>query len=396
MVTQKRGSAIADLLSSGRSNAGAAAPASSTVSPEMETLFNRIKEGRIIPIVSNAIALDGVFSALIDQAASATQGVDADAIAAMKLNAENIIAEGWAEEIGYPFPDASELARVAQYNRWKKIPDGNGNLVSKDDETSNREFLDALKDFLLTYADKVMHEPSAHLDDLDSRKKGMSFDEMAAELKYPRYADDSTAPLRILARFPLPIYLTTSPFKFLENALLAEGKTPCTQVCMWSPDAQCEEVNNDPAFAPTVAAPLVYHLYGLDRCPATMLLSEDHYLDFLVNLALDNDVTHPIIPVGLRSKVAVASLFLLGYRVQDLDFRVLFRGIVAARQNTSAVTNLILQLDPMQQYSIRNDDDARGYLMTYFQPKLFEVEWGKTEDYLAKLSQDYNQWIQTL
>jgi hypothetical protein len=52
------------------------------------------------------------------------------------------------------------------------------------------------------------------------------------------------------------------------------------------------------------------------------VLTEDDYLDFLVKVSWDNTVIPPRIAEALTD----SSLLLLGYHLQDWDFRVMFRG----------------------------------------------------------------------
>ena len=42
----------------------------------------------------------------------------------------------------------------------------------------------------------------------------------------------------------------------------------------------------DPLYEPTPEAPLVFHLFGLERFPETLVLSIDDYLDVLVRVFL--------------------------------------------------------------------------------------------------------------
>jgi hypothetical protein len=85
---------------------------------------------------------------------------------------------------------------------------------------------------------------------------------------------------------------------------------------------------------------------------------------------------------------------MLGYRLQDWDFRILFRGIINARQNTSRGFSFIIQLNPEQQYEVANVVEARKYLETYFQPRQFNVAWGDVDTFLSRLWDEWNKWRQ--
>ena len=84
----------------------------------------------------------------------------------------------------------------------------------------------------------------------------------------------------------------------------------------------------DPAYAPTPANPLVYHLHGRLALPESLVLTEDDYLDFLVAIARDT----ALLPHQIQRALAGTSLLFVGYRLADWDFRVIHRGLVAATE----------------------------------------------------------------
>lgn len=91
--------------------------------------------------------------------------------------------------------------------------------------------------------------------------------EFALLLGYPRFDRGLDDPLQVLANLPFRVFLTTSPFTFLEAALEKAGKTPRTTVIRWRQslrdliDATIDEV---PAGRDGRDFPLVCHLFGLD------------------------------------------------------------------------------------------------------------------------------------
>jgi hypothetical protein len=373
--TQKRGTAVANLLTS-RSRGPERA-----VDSEWTELNRRINLGQVIPVISNSLRYDGIFAQLIEQAREA----DPENFQPGRVLAEGVLSQVWADKIQYPLPDKLELPRVAQFNRSR----------TRDDEQAKVDYLEFVKDSLLAYAEN-MGEPKKLIDELYSRIHESSFSDLVQELEYPRFDQGKEDPLRLLARLPLPIYVTTSYHDFIERALLAEKKQPVTQICFWSgqPITVAPEHKENKDFTPTAENPLVYHLYGLERYPTTMVLSEDDYLDFLVKVTQDTDVERPVIPVNLRSVLSVSSLIMLGYRLQDWDFRVLFRGIINPRQSASRGFSFIIQLDPDQQYNVDNAAEARKYLETYFQPRQFNVAWGDVDRFLIRIWDEWNKWRQ--
>ena len=124
-------------------------------------------------------------------------------------------------------------------------------------------------------------------------------------------------------------------------------------------------------YEPSVQRPLVYHLYGVDSDAVSLVLTEDDHLDFMANVkgALPNRLTK-----ALRR----SSLIVLGYRLQDLDFKVLFRGIIKEHR-TLKMESVAIQLE--------ETDQDRQYLENYLQRQVdFFVEWASDPgDFIKEL-----------
>jgi hypothetical protein len=343
----------------------------------------RINEGKVIPIVSNSARNDRVFDVDGDYDLGISDGEsDPHAIA---LNVEEELAEEWAKEIGYPLPDSHRLARVAVYNRVKSL----------DDMQAKRKYLRFLKEFLLDIAEED-NDVAALAVDLGDQVDSLSFPDIVSQLGYPKFRDPVCQdPLRLLARLPLPIYVTTSYYDFLERALEAENRPPRTQICFLrgEPAGILSEHRLDLDFVPTPEEPLVYHLHGLERYPESLVLSEDDYLDFLVKASEESTDSHaPFIPLYLSAALTESSPIFLGYRLHDWDFRVVFRGIIKVKHVSLRGFGIAIQLDPAEQREITNSQEARDYLKTYFEPEKFVVEWGTTDSFVARLCKKWDEW----
>jgi hypothetical protein len=371
----KRGAALNLLTSRSRQ-------AERSSDSEWTEVCRRIKDGRIVPVISNSLYLDSTFSALIEQAAQAGPDAGAPVPFPIKMRSENLLSQAWAEKIGYPLADTHELARVSQFQRAR----------SKDDEEAKVSYLEFLKEALLAYAENLGVETKL-LDDLYAQVHESSFADLVQALGFPRYPEGHIDPLRLLARLPLPIFLTTSPHDFIERALLAENKHPTSLYSYWFAD-EASIPDQSAEFKATVDQPLVYHLYGIEATPASIVLSEEDYFNFLVRVTQRVDTDRSPIPVKLRSILAASSLILLGYRLQDWDFRVIFRGVINPEQFPTRGFSMVLQLAPDQQFNITNISEARKYLETYFLPKQFNVEWGDAEGFVARLWNEWNKWRQ--
>jgi hypothetical protein len=344
-------------------------------------LVSQIKAKRLIPILSNSVRnnyiLDRDFDGNVDEIKIP---------GANELTIGEELAKKWASGIGYPMPDKFKLARVAQYHRLVKC---------RTDKYAKSRYLRFLKKTLLDIASADENvTPIIKEERMRDRLDSLSFSHIVHELGYPKFNDVQHDSLRLLAKLPLPIYVTTSYYTFLERVLQAEGKVPQSQVCFWSGEPPANLKNEhrpDPSFQPSVERPLVFHLYGLEDYPRSLVLSEDDYLDFLVEFSKQLS-DNRIIPPYLRGGLARSSLLLLGYRLQDWDFRVLFRGvIISAQEAKERGFNVAIQFDPDQQSGIEDGKIAQVYLEKYFGKADFEVLWGNTDSFIKELRQAWRE-----
>ena len=129
-------------------------------------------------------------------------------------------------------------------------------------------------------------------------------------------------PHAVLATLPLTVYLTTNYDDFLMRALRSENKNPQREFCHWNSWVRgMPAVFDNSEYRPTVTSPLVFHFYGHTEIQDSMVLTENDYLDFLVNVSEHKDV----IPVEVARQIASCSPLFLGYRLSDAKFRTLFR-----------------------------------------------------------------------
>jgi hypothetical protein len=367
------------------------------------TLSRRISEQKVIPIIGGSVRTEMVFDISYEEEPAEGEGSGANSDSADNGNAdsnganngsashggdehemtvEEEITDAWATSISYPMPDSFKVARVAQFNR----------VMSDDEEQAKRKYLDFQKQILLALAQEDIG-PDKY-DELHSQLNEWGFADIVSELGYPKFADPEQDPLRILAKLPLPIYVTTSYYDFLERALRAENKEPRTQVCFWpgAPMNVQDEHIPDPTFKPDPKNPLVFHLHGLETYPKTLVLSEDDYMDFVIRISQDTDTSNPLIPPVLWESVTDASLILLGYRLQDWDFRVLFRGIINAKHSRLRNRSFVIQLEPDELGEISNHAAAKRYFEAYFEPSKFSVHWGDAPSFVDKLWDEWNKY----
>lgn len=363
MNRPNRRAALLDLLD--------AAPPPASQETFWGDLIPRIRQGKLIPLISHSVRGDHIFNV------GGTGGTGPP------RSSEEDLALYWARLLSYPFPDVDTLARVAQYNL----------VHSRDTEQAKSRYLLFIKQTLLRLAEQLDPDVAETVAELRQQLDELTFSDIVTDLDYPRFETHDSDSLRLLARLPLPIYLTTSPHNFMERALRAEGRERFrTQVCLWRGDTLqvAPEHRPDPDYIPTPEEPLIYYLYGHEAYPSTMVISEDDYLDFLMRIAQPVDPTRPVIPLYLRQALANSSLLLLGYRLHDWEFRVLFRGLIHAQHIQRRFFSLAIQLDPSHQEAIADVEAARRYLREYFKPARFEVAWSDVDSFVHQLWKEWH------
>ncbi len=201
----------------------------------------------------------------------------------------NDIAIKLAEEHGYPFDDAKQLPQVAQY------------LAILQNEMYPKKYLaNILRDI------------------------------PAPDFSLPEYKNTIYA---VLADLSLPIYVTTNYDHLMEEALRNKGKDPETEFCRWNSavikyakSAQISFVSDNRRYMPTPANPLVFHLYGDMDYPISMVLTEQDYVDFMLNMS-NLDINSVVLPSVISRSFAISSHLFMGYSLNDMNSRNVFRTI---------------------------------------------------------------------
>ncbi len=198
-------------------------------------------------------------------------------------------------------------------------------------------------------------------------------------------------PHSILAGFPLPIYITTNYDDFMVQALKSRDRDPKQELCQWNDllKNQKSVFGPDSDFQPTVANPVVFHLHGHFGVPQSMVLTEDDYLDFLVEVSRFQD----ILPPRIEEAFASTSLLFLGYRLTDWDFRVLFRSIVTYLAKSLGMTHISVQLVPGEVGTSEGQKEkAREYLDHYFGDQKIRVYWGTCREFITELGKRWEEF----
>ena len=294
------------------------------------------------------------------------------------------IAQLWADKYDYPLGDRENLAHVAQY---LDAISGNDYSQGRLQRLLRQEFKARLPEGLrprgraktLTALVEKTLQQDLSSDAPEETPLPVGWERLAAQ--------DPNEPHRVLARLDLPLYLTTNCDNFMVEALRAEGKEPRRDYCRWRnglPDL-------DPAleaYEPTPDAPLVYHLFGSDEEKRSLVVSEDHYLDFLSNVLIEKNR----IPYAIRGPLAQCMLLFVGYNLHDWEFRVVMRGLVKTVAFKNEREHVAVQL---QDVSAASEEAVRSFLQQYlFKREQISVFWGNPAQFIVELREQWEAYWQ--
>lgn len=226
----------------------------------------------------------------------------------------------------------------------------------------------------------------ATLVDGDTPKAAVA--ELIKEHGYPDLNDESQ-PHVILASLPIPVYLTTNYDDFMEKALQKKKRNPFTEVCRWN-----SELRRQPSYLmdnePSADNPVVFHLHGHIKNPNSFVLTEDDYLDFMVNVrryeGTPSDSDAQVLPPKIQELLSTTSLLFIGYGLRDWNLRLLLRALVKSADVSTIKIGVSVQLEPDDEVVDEIGKAAAiEYLEKYFEGLNIRVFWGSAQEFLAKL-----------
>jgi hypothetical protein len=261
------------------------------------------------------------------------------------LPTDQEIAQAWAEEHRYPLSDYHNLPRVAQFL-----------AISRD--------------------------PAFPAEDIARRWKALT--------TKPNFRE-TTEPHSFLASLPLPLYITTNYDDFLFQALKDRLREPRQELCRWNNYLKDFPSVFDPGSTVEIspANPVVYHLFGHVQVPESIVLTEDEYLDFLVNISRDQN----IIPRRIQKALVNTSLLFLGYDLNDWRFRILFRGLIASLERSLRRTRIAVQVEPQPpELAGITVDHIRWYFEDYLTRDDVRIYWGSPLDFIKELKERWEEF----
>jgi len=282
------------------------------------------------------------------------------------------IARHWAEAYHYPLAphERDSLPQVSQFLTINQAP---------------RFPFDELEDHLKKHlSGKFATIPSENLT-------GATLNQIIDAVGAQERQVNPHEPHKLLAQFPLPIFITTNQDSLLEAALREQNKDPQTVLCPWND--YIEQVNSifdeEPHYQPSIERPLVYHLFGSWDEPLSVVLTEDNYFDFLIGVTSNKE----LIPETVRLALADSGLLLLGFQTDEWSFRVLFRSILKqpGGNRRDLYAHIAAQIEPDDD-RILQPQRARRYLEQYFvRGASIDIYWGNAQEFLSELTQHWEK-----
>lgn len=192
-------------------------------------------------------------------------------------------------------------------------------------------------------------------------------------------------PHGVLADLPLPVYMTTNYDDFMVRSLRSRGKAPKRELFRWNSELVRNTASifaDRPDYEPTRDEPVVFHLHGHNEVPESLVLTEDDYLDFLVNLSSGQYQ----LPHWIERALAGSTLLFMGYSLADWNFRVLFRGLVMSREQSLRYGSFTVQVLPVPTGATEEAKQRiQRYLDKYFSKLEVRVYWGTASEFASEL-----------
>ncbi|MFJ1260381.1 CHAT domain-containing protein [Cupriavidus sp. CuC1] len=285
------------------------------------------------------------------------------------------LASLWGETYRYPMSgrDIEDLPQVAQYL-----------AVTRQGAYPRRELY---KNVYRRILDKYPADVPEALRDLDEMGVIEKLGSLVSEVGRKIRSRDPVDPHTVLASYKLPVYVTTDPSDLLVDALKEQGVAPRVRLLRWNDAAErCDDqyVGDAPAAAPAKATrewPIVVKLFGDLSEPASLVITEDQFFDYLTKAASTKDT----VPPAVRFRLSDSALLFVGFQADSWDFRVLFRSLLQleGKDLRADYEHFSVQIDPN---SILDPGSARRYIEKYLQAKAkLRLYWGDVPTFISEL-----------
>jgi hypothetical protein len=336
----------------------------------MPALFMRLKSGRLWYVpgfgdVDDEFATWASLTGFIKE--KVCTPIIGPGLVESMLGPRREIAIRWAEKHGFPLDphDRDVMPSVAQYILTHQSP---AYLPVALREALRDEILERYQTEL---PDDIQKAPTWSQAILNQAL------EVVADSYLAHEPDD---PYRRLAELRLPIYINAGTLDLMSRALVEVGAEPVVRICPWNKWIPQEMAIYEDT--PTPEKPLVYHLFGNLNLPNSLVYAEDRYFDYLIGVTLNKS----LIPSAVRAALSNTSLLFLGFQMDDWEFRVFFRYLMAqdGHELLKFYSHAAAQIEP-EEDRIVDVKRARKYLEKYFESESIEIYWGSTKEFIKEL-----------
>ena len=353
-------------------------------------LYMRLRSGQLLGVrgtlsIDNADNADANFwePLLLQIADGKCTPILGSGVTANFLPRPDEISRRLAGKFNYPFSDPENLARVAQFMEVA------GGSAGRHNRNHPR---DQIRPILVDY-----FRNSMGLSSEEYNAKVQAFQQTAAP-RPPKGSLSEAADAvawgeqslglfeneihHQLADLDLPLYLTTNIDSFMTLALKAKQRRVRREVVPWYPiQSSMDRPDFDPHFS--TEDPMVLHLFGADTAPVSMVLTDDDHLDYLCKASRDE--SH-FLSSSTKAQLAESQLLFLGYRMQDLDLKIILRALYPPTGNLPPPNMRVgVQIDS-DQPDKGLEDRVIKYFENYFAKDNIRIYWGSTFQFMSDLS----------
>ena len=352
----------------------------------MPVLFMRLKTGRLWPPATiDPGAFDRWDAVVNDVRNQECVPVLGAGLVQYILGSTRDIARKWAERYEFPLAphNRDDLSQVAQYLVYRQskslaINELRTHLVGHM-RSKYRAELEAI-------GAETGKDLFAAPDDTQNL-----FGELIRSVGAYLRRQDPEDPHALLARMPFRVVINANRSNLMHDAFVEAGKRPKVLLCNWI------VVNDRPiqigpklpeGWEPSVEEPLIFHVFGNLSFERSLVITEDDYFDFLIAVTRNETLHGLAIPGAVTEALASSGLLLIGFHVDDWDFRVLFRGVLKQPGDALGEWNarVAVQMSPSEG-EIVDPDRASAYLKDYFQSAgRLSTFWGSAEDFVRNLA----------
>ena len=270
----------------------------------------------------------------------------------------------------FPFADKSNLARVAQFH---------------DTFDKKRLRRDTVRALVTGFQQRLGLKP----------KPGDSLSQIVAEVKWSEHWQRALESEihKELADLELPLYVTTNFDNFMTMAL--QERWPKANVrrisIPWHESTLSGRTQQQYSLEPPLSIddPVILHLFGTDEDLLSMVLTEDDHLDFLARISSDHQ---HLLPTDITARLAETSLLFLGYRLEDLELKVILRGLLPnINLQKWAMMHVAVQLEPSVADKASHQEVV-NYFRRYFSNSKIDVYWGSVHQFVTELHGHWQEY----